>query len=221
MTARTTSKGHDPLGRWSWLIIILPNSNKLGIVTVYRPCRDTPSSSGPTTYYMQLYRQHLRDGCDPKVDPRVELVNALGTFIESLHDHLLIICKDANEAEHNRDTTSIFEIMEVHGLSSAYTVVSTQYADTLPATYTRGTTCIYHIYVSTRLLAAISSITIHSFGSGFNSDHRPITLQLDLGLIRRDLTRPCYRIVHSKGLIQAERFRTYLSKLFRDHLLEE
>ena len=63
----------------------------------------------------------------------------------------------------------------------------------------------------------VSSITIHRFGTGFNSDHRPITIQLDLGLIRRDLTRQGYRMVHSKRIIQAEQFRLYLSKLFHDH----
>jgi len=220
-TARVISKGSDPLGRWSWIVLIVSKSSKLGIVTVYRPCKTTVTSSGPTTYYMRLYRQHLRDGCDLKVDPRAELVFSLQTFIQSLRDHLMIVYMDANDTENHRDTTSIFDMLEENGLASAYNVVSNQYAETLPATYNRGSSCIDHVYVSTQLLPMVSSITIHRFGTGFNSDHRPITIQLDLGLIRRDLTRQGYRTVHSQKIIQAEHFRLYLSKLFQDHSITD
>jgi len=208
-TARVISKGSDPLGRWSWIVLIVSNSTKLCIVTVYRPCKTTVASSGPTTYYMQLYRQRLRDGFDLNVDPRAELVVSLQAFIQSLRDHLMIVCMDANETVNHRDMTSIFDMLEENGLASAYNVVSNQYAETLPATYNRGSSCIDHVYGSTQLLQMVSSITIHRFGTGFNSDHRPITIQLDLGLIRRDLTRQGYRTVHSKRIIQAEQLRLY------------
>ena len=128
---------------------------------------------------------------------------------------------DANEVDHDRDSVSIFDMMETNGLTSAYSVVSSNFNTHLPPTYTRGLQCVDHIYISRALVPSTASITIQRFGSGFNSDHRPITIQLDMGTMRQDLTRQGYRTINTQRIYQAEDFRSYLAKLFQDHKLKD
>jgi hypothetical protein len=151
------------------------------------------------------------------VNPRQAMIHALELFLEASQEYLIIVCMDANESETDRDTVSIFDMLEIKGLTSAYSIVSRDFANQTPATYNRGTSCIDHVYVSRTLIPIVASVTIHSFGSGFNSDHRPITIQLNIGQARHDLTRRGYRTVHTQRISQAEEFQAYLAKLFMDH----
>lgn len=221
-TARVIDKGDDRLGRWSWLTLALMGSRKLSIITFYRVCKMSVASAGPTTYYMQLYRQHLKDGHSPNIDPRTQAVLDFADFIRTLQDHFIIVAMDANQSQSTPqdDDSCVFTALDDAGLVSAYSTVSHDATD-LPTTYTRGQHCIDYIYISRALVPALTSITIHPFGTGFNSDHKPITLQIQLGRITHDYTRLAYRTITTVRVQQAEAFKSYLADQFERHKIHD
>jgi len=219
-TSKVTDKGRDNLGRWSWISITCGRFTIITIVTFYRPCQTSITMAGSTTYYMQLYRQHILQGAAPTINPRQQSIYDFADFLSKFTDHELIVTMDANEGPMNRDSTSIFDSLEELGLVSAYTLVTTELS-TLPPTYNRGSQCIDHIYITRPLFQSIKSITIHPFGCGFNSDHRPITIQLTTGNLFHDLTRFPHRTIQTKYIKKAEAFREYHCSRMRHHKVDE
>ena len=147
MTSRVIHKGHDEFRRWAWISLALSNSNTLTIITLYRPCQSTPTAAGPSTYFMQLYRQHLAQGAPVSVNPRQQLIYDFDDILSTIGSHQIMVNIDANEVSTNRDGVSIFDFLESRGMVSAYNLV-TRDVSNIPPTYMRGTQCIDYIYVT-------------------------------------------------------------------------
>jgi hypothetical protein len=103
--SRIQAKGVDPygLGRWSYSILTGKRDKKIVIITAYRVCNTTASSSGDCTLYMQQYRTILAYSNSHNITttptPQRQFVLDLQAWIEMLQASgcSIILSLDANE----------------------------------------------------------------------------------------------------------------------------
>jgi hypothetical protein len=130
--ARVTEKGTDEsgLGRWSYTIMS-SNSQKLAIITAYKPCK----TSGPNTTWTQQWMLLREVQKDP--DPIKEFLKDLNEILSKWQDknYEIILMIDANE-EVGSSPGGLGQIMANNGM---YDILAMQHdSDQYPNTYIQG-----------------------------------------------------------------------------------
>ena len=118
--SRYHSKGKDPQGRWSWIIMNGKKSKKILLISAYRVCQSSPKQAGPQTAFMQQYRHQLHLGYK-QPQPRRQILTDLLTFIKQqtnkYNDLSIIIMTDANEDI--KDTGQFYNFLHQNNLHDA------------------------------------------------------------------------------------------------------
>lgn len=212
-TSRVMEKGTDPygLGRWSYAVLRGSARKKLMIITAYRVCIQSASSTGPTTLTAQLFRKLSKQFRDLELTedprPRIQCIVDLQAWMECklTEGYEFILCIDANEVITNtsgsyhpliynpdaptaigRHDGSLATLIRTCGLQDPLTI---QHQDQPPPpTYSRGSQRIDYILVSGSLLPAITRSGLLPFDSVFLSDHRPCFLDFDGRVLFQDTT---------------------------------
>ena len=167
----------DPAGRW----IVAKFYGKKGflkIYTVYCVCKT--SGSGDTTAWsqQQTYFKSKNMDLDPRQKIRKDLIAQLESDLKIGTD--LIVVGDFNEGisdEKRGIHTRMFEI----GLINVFE--EKMGASNLPRTYKRGSKCIDHIYVTSKVFNLITSCGIAPFNYFLKSDHRAMYIDIKINRI--------------------------------------
>jgi hypothetical protein len=159
------------MGRWSGLILRGRDAKPTAIVTCYRVPETTIHSSGSLTSFRRQAASIA--GSAPNSDtpnPRKQCLDDLTTAVLALihSNHDVILCMDANEA---LDTASMQSFLYATTLSP---VEFPQLASTK-----RGSKTIDHVLATPRVHHHIMSKGPMNFDSVYESDHRPLFLDLD------------------------------------------
>lgn len=211
-TSRVIEKGVDPsgLGRWSYITFRGKNNKCLTVVTGYRVCQTTPSSTGLKTAYMQQYRKistKLRDSNKHSTpNPHRQFVLDLQAWLEHLirNGHQIILSIDSNKeinptsgkyinlpykldtitATSNHDEL-LSTLLNTCGLVD---ILTSHHSGKAPATYNRGTKRLDYILISKPLAPATSRSGILPFYSLFLSSHRPCYIDIDASSVFQEPT---------------------------------
>jgi hypothetical protein len=111
------------------------------------------------------------------VNLRVQVVTDIVALIFGFQDkgHDIVLMMDANEA--HGPGSGVDKIMRNCNLVDAHSLSS----DTTPypATYQRGSTKIAFVLVSSRVVSAVSGVSILALHDGYLSDHLALVVDLD------------------------------------------
>ena len=140
LTARVTNHGNDPYGRFTWHKTLLDGTRNLLVVTAYRVSQRRTKGCGPTTSFMQQWRQ-LRAKGIANPNPQQQMLDDLATF---LTPHLqagneVIIMMDANDSIDSRPMDEFMDSLDLWDLMADFL------PHTPPTTYHRGSKKIDHI----------------------------------------------------------------------------
>ena len=168
----------DPAGRWI-AAKFYGKKGFLKIYTVYRVCK--MSGSGDTTAWTQqqtyFKSKNILD-VDPRKKVRKDLIAQLESDLKVGND--LILVGDFNEGI-NDEKRGIHTRMSEIGLINVFE--EKMGADNLPRTYKRGSKCIDHIYVTSKVFNLITSCGIAPFNYFIKSDHRAMYIDIKINRI--------------------------------------
>jgi hypothetical protein len=203
-TSRVIEKGSDPygMGRWSYVLMRGKDGKRILIVTAYRVCVQTVSSSGPTTSTSQQHRYLSKEFREANSmdnpQPRKQFIVDLQAWLEHKNKAgcFIILALDANEglgedtgtyhpleytlekpiATRGHDGT-LQTLVRTCGLCDPLTTQHTEFPP--PPTYRRGKERIDYIFVSFDLLPVVIRSGILNYDQHFIADHRPCYLDFD------------------------------------------
>ena len=197
-------------------MIILEGSRNLVIITAYRVTQDYIAQCGYTTFTMQQWRK-LKSQEMENPNPRQQTLIDLGTFVQ-LHmsqGNEVIIMIDANSPEDDRTIT---QFLETNGL---YDLMDDFLPKPPPCTYQRGRSKIDHIWGTSGILNATINAGVLPFGTGPNSDHAMLYIDLSLetitGISSQSLhnpTHPGFRNLWSTDIKAAVRYIQLVQQAF-------
>jgi hypothetical protein len=191
--ARITEQGEDShgLGRWSFQKISSTKSN-LVIITAYRPC----ATNGPTTAWMQqwiLLREKGVVNPDPVKIFYQDLLQLLNKWKDNGYEIILLI--DANETL-GENSGGLNHIVRQIELTDLILHKHPQLQET--NTYARGSKQIDYILGTQRVREFCSAAGMLPFGTGYNSDHRQIFVQINIAKILNTNIKPLESVYNRK-----------------------
>ena len=169
---RVTATFSDKYGRFVSQTFIGRNSKTLMVISAYRVVEGT---AGPSSAYAQQRAMLVTEG--RPADPRGVFLSDMETYIleSQQKGNSIILGVDANEPI-GKPKSGIRKLMEKCGLVNAHNNLFTQ---TPWASHRQGSTQIDFLLVSPDVQACITRVGVGSFDEVFDSDHRPIFLDLD------------------------------------------
>ena len=179
-TGRIESSGSDPqgLGRWSYVRLNGKNGRRVTIVTVYQVCKQSVTTAGAKTAYMQQWNLLRRAGQDDP-NPRKSFCNDLDAFLTPLQaagDELLVM-GDLNE-QLGDSTSGMNAVFAKFGL-----VDSTSYHHSIEgevATYSRSSNRLDCILCTHSMAPSIWRCGVLPFNFVISSDHRSAIIDVDI-----------------------------------------
>ena len=172
LSSRTASVSTDPAGRWTCQSFYGKHSF-LKVYCLYRVCPLT--SDGVITAAAQQTHYFLETS-NASVNPREKVIDDLLSCIQRDLDrgNDIILTGDFNEALGDKEGTH--ERLQSLGLTN----VLQHMLEDLPRTFVRGKNCIDHLYASSRVLQALTSVGIAPFEFFIRSDHRAIYFDINI-----------------------------------------
>jgi endonuclease/exonuclease/phosphatase family metal-dependent hydrolase len=191
---RFLDKGSDKFGRWSWLTLTGKGTTKVTFVSAYRVC-DGAAEASLTAGTVRAQQEWMYASLGhSSVNLRAQVVTDIVALILGFQDkgHDIVLMMDANEA--SGPGSGVDKIMRNCNLVDAHSLSS----DTTPypATYQRGSTKIDFVLVSSRVVSAVSGVSILAIHDGYLSDHRALVVDLDANTLFGESTSS---IVPPKG----------------------
>ena len=179
-TGRIESSGSDPqgLGRWSYVRLNGKNGRRVTIVTVYQVCKQSVTTAGAKTAYMQQWNLLRRAGQDDP-NPRKSFCKDLDAFLTPLQaagDELLVM-GDLNE-QLGDSTSGMNAVVAKFGL-----IDSTSYHHGIEgevATYSRSSNRLDYILCTHAIAPSIWRCGVLPFNFVISSDHRSVFIDVDI-----------------------------------------
>ena len=226
LSPRINQRGNDEGGRWSWFEINGKNNRVLCIISAYRVCKQSTDTSGDNTAW-RLQERYLISKGILNPDPRQQMLKELQNFIQTKQEKKrdIFLLMDANEEITPTKTKypPLHKFMTDCGLMHC---MQSAYPDApLPVTYVRGRKCIDHIMMSPQLINTIRLCGTLPAGFGYESDHRLIYCDLDLGEYlggkHSDETNLTSRVLQKSRLQVWTNYQTKLRELYTYHRIYE
>ena len=185
VTGSLVSRSHgrqlaDPtgLGRWSGITLELPQSSKLSLITAYRVCSGSPSTSSLGSSFIREY-EFLRQQTPPRLNPRRQFLIDMQQTIHGLQasGHAILLMLDANSCiKTDRQFSEFVQSCGLHDLHSL---------DPAPSTFigTADSRIDFMFGCDTVLQHMVRSGTL-SYTEGPQSDHRSLFVDLSSEFIR-------------------------------------
>ena len=215
--SRVTSTLADPsnLGRWSGLILQGRHAKPTAIITCYRVPESTLSSAGPLTSFRRQAASLAESNTTNYPNPRQQCLTDLSTQINTLTatNHDIILCIDANEPL--TDKSQLIPFLRTTGLHP----ITNSSSPPMPSTK-RGTRIIDHFFVTQRVTEHIRHHDPLPFDSVFESDHRPIYIDIEASLFLTSsihLTPATQRVLHSTDITKTNPYIETFTRLLKSH----
>ena len=177
---------HDStgMGRWSGLTVRDRANALLSVITVYRVCRGSISSSPIGSSFNREFC-YLREGGDAQPNPRTHILTSLTTFVNKLQsqNHAILLMIDANST---LASDSVFlEFCNTCTLNDLHA------NDPAPSTYLGAPgRRIDYMLGCPRVLDSVRRSGSLSYYQGPQSDHRGLFVDLDLKSLLGYTTTP-------------------------------
>ena len=162
---------------------------------------------GSTTSASQQASILLRSN-DPIKTPRAAFRRDLQKHIQQSQSagHDIILTGDFNETL-GQDLDGLTKVISACNLVD---VMSARHPETLPVTYSRGRRCLDYIFVSPRIVPAVTRCGYEAFGNRFASDHRALFVDFNtsalFGTNIPKLSRHEPRLLNSTNLRQVTEY---------------
>ena len=183
LTGRLKGKGHDKLGRWSYVDLNARDDRVIRVLTVYQVCNSSPESVGPATAIAQqhsLLRQQDKTSGHPRTHFRRDLIAFVKQAIDMKYE--VVIGGDFNEVL-GSDSAGMAKLCRETGLvDGMYHHLGIRTG----ATYNRGTKRIDYVLMSPTLLPCIKRCGYEPFNERITSDHRGFYIDLDQTMLFGD-----------------------------------
>jgi hypothetical protein len=236
-----TGKGVHPygLGRWSFITMRGKADRLLTIISAYRVCQKSSSSTGVKTAYMQQYRSISQERNQvaslPQVEPNRQFILDLQTWVQFLQaqGHQIILCLDNNEDLYASkgsiqplefDPNNHAQLKSYNGSLQTLAItcglidiLAIQHSSCpFPPTYIRGNKRLDYILISSTLQDAVERSGILPYNSLFPGNHCPCFIDLNTTILFECPTPPpappCQR---SLQLLDPRRVNTYREVLHK------
>jgi len=175
---RFLSSGSDSMGRWSWLTLAGKGTTRITFISAYQVCDGKDKESTVSrTFRVQLEEQNTARG-RTKCDLRQQTITDLLHFIKKLKKdgQDIVLMMDANDTAGRQSLVDRLMIngglVDAHGLGA-------NASSTPPATYQRGSKKIDYVFITPRLVDAVTAASILPICDGHPSDHRALVVDFD------------------------------------------
>jgi hypothetical protein len=180
LASRSTSMQHiDPtgLGRWSGITLELPQSKRFTLITAYRVCSGSPSSSSLGSSFIREY-EFLRKQQPPCLNPRRQFLIDLQKMIQTLQTagNAILLMLDANSCiKSDRQFAEFAQACGLHDLHSS---------EPAPSTYIGSADRIIDfMFGCETVLQHLARSGTLSYIEGPQSDHRSLFVDLSSDFI--------------------------------------
>ena len=172
LATRVTSCFSDPYGRYTSQTFIGRNNCYLTVITAYRVVE---GNAGPFSAYAQQRAMLVTAG--RIADPRKALIQDLSEYIQKMQTqgHSILLGIDANEPT-SAAKSGIQSLVALCGLLDVH---ATLFPNQKWASHRRGSVPIDFFFASVDLMPHINRAGILPLDEVFDSDHRPLFIDLD------------------------------------------
>jgi hypothetical protein len=210
------------MGRWAGHQYRLREGKTLTVITVYRPCQQSPSEACTTSNYQQRLLYQKETG--KKVDPRKLFMADLTSVIKKIENdpnNMVVLMWDANESI-NDQSGAIRKLITETTLVDAFAQVA-GYPGEL-TTYTRGKKRLDYILTSQALVPYITRVGYLAFYESNHSDHCGLFIDITESILDTKVTlhRPTKRRIGSKSKpSMIFNYKQFIHKQFLTHRIYE
>ena len=221
LTGRISStEADDELGRWNHVRIKGNQGIHVSIITAYRVCKTSISTTGPTTAFRQQY-SILRARGIIQPNPRMQFLTDLQAFIQQLQDkgdRIMLLGDFNTDMDHPLESQALRNMLtELH-----LTDIMTFHHPTLTPVSTRHPgRRIDAIFTCPALTQRIKRCGKGVYGMFVDSDHRPLYLDIPatalLGQTPPELHTPNPQGIHSNNPQECSRYIFRLNQYLELH----
>jgi len=240
-------KGQDPfgLGRWSYITLRGKYDTLITIISAYRVCQKSSSSSGLKTAYMQQQRflqaRLLKlELVQPPPNPNRQFILDLHSWVQHLQslNHKIILSLDNNDDLYSSEGSIHFLPFDPDNITTGpqhdgslrtlaascglVDVLAEQHSSRpFPPTYIRGEKRLDYILVSNSIKHAVIRSDILPFNAIFSGDHRPCFLDFDSESLFSELISPfappCQRSLQLPDPCKVVKYKEVLHEQLQYH----